>query len=127
MRMERLEVTTCDGVTDLIGFVFVEEEDLVSFGHCFRAAHVADVDAAIGEDEVRSGGAFLGTFVRHVPAQATSHSVTVGVVRSGRESKSGMGRGCAAGAWFSPDDLMGRGGEDKPRCAIGWDVERVLV
>ena len=65
-------VTACDGVTDLIGFVLVEEEDLVRFRHCLRVAHSADEDAAIGEDEVCRGRAFLGAFV---PACARAHDV----------------------------------------------------
>src|ERR1700722_15531864 len=53
-------VTAFDGMTDLIAFRGVEEENLVRIGNRLLSAHMADVHAAVRKDQVCDGGAFLG-------------------------------------------------------------------
>ena len=75
-----------------VGFIFIEEDDLVGLRHGLCAAYMVHVDPAIREHQVRRGNAFLGALV---PACARACDIpyctaTVSVVRSGWASKSAM-------------------------------------
>jgi predicted alpha/beta hydrolase family esterase len=46
-------------VTNPVRFIFVEDDDLVGFGHSLRSTYVVHVDPAVREYEVRGGNVFL--------------------------------------------------------------------
>ena len=62
-------------MADLITLSFIEQQDMVGIRHGQVAAHVPQVQPAIGEHEVRVRGAFLGAAV---PAAARAVHETHG-------------------------------------------------
>ena len=55
-------------MADPIGLAGVEEQHLVRFGDGLVAPHMAHIDAAIGEHELRGARAFLRTLMPAAPA-----------------------------------------------------------
>jgi hypothetical protein len=52
-------ITALKRVANPVRFIFVEDDDLVGFGHGLHPTHMVHVDPAVREYEVRGGNAFL--------------------------------------------------------------------
>jgi hypothetical protein len=65
-------VATFERMANPIGFVLIQEDDLIGLRHRLCAARVMHVDSAIGKYEMRRGHAFLGALV---PACARTYDI----------------------------------------------------